>query len=102
MLAAGSGSPAFAQDPGQSPPAGQQQEHPELPTPQSPEQNRPGQDPNAATQMPKPAYGSGPANPPIPVSLGVSKYSYRHKPRPFQTLLNRYRQVQIPKLGLSN
>ncbi len=38
-------SPVFAQDPGQSPPPGQQTEHPELPTPQSPEQNRPGQDP---------------------------------------------------------
>src|SRR5450432_390079 len=102
LLAGGSGSPAFAQDPGQSPPAGQQQEHPELPTPQSPEQNRPGQDPNAATQMPKPAYGSGPANPPIPVSLGVSKYSYRHAPRPFPNLLNPYRQVSIPEFGVSN
>jgi outer membrane protein len=101
LLAVGSGSPAFAQDPGQSPPA-QQQEHPELPTPQSPEQNRPGQDPNAATQAPKPAYGPGPVNPPIPVSLGVSKYNYRHAPRPFPNLLNPYRQVSIPEFGMSN
>jgi outer membrane protein len=102
VLAAGSGSPSFAQDPGQSPPAQQQQEHPELPTPQSPEQNRPSQDPNASTQTPKPAYGSGPVNPPIPVSLSVSKYSYRHAPRPFPNLLNPYRPVSIPEFGRSN
>jgi outer membrane protein len=102
MLAAGSGSPTFAQDPGQSPPAGQQTEHPELPTPQSPEQNRPSQDPNASTQVPKPAYGSGPANPPIPVSLGVSKYNYRHAPRPFPNLLNPYRGTTIPEFQVSN
>ncbi len=102
LLAAGSGSPSFAQDPGQSPPAQQQQQHPELPTPQSPEQNRPSQDPNASTQMPKPAYGPGPVNPPIPVSLGVSKYSYRHAPRPFPNLLNPYKPVSIPEFGMSN
>ena len=102
LLAGGSGSPAFAQDPGQSPPPQEQQEHPPLPTPQSPEQNRPDQDPNAATQAPKPAYGTGPTSPPIPVSLGVSKYSYRRAPRPFPNLLNPYRQVSIPEFGTSN
>jgi outer membrane protein len=102
MLAAGSGSPAFAQDPGQNPPAQQQQEHPELPTPQSPEQNRPGQDPNAATQTPKPAYGPGPTNPPIPVSLGVSKYNYRHAPRPFPNLLHPYMGSPIPEFRVAN
>jgi outer membrane protein len=102
VLLAGSGSPVFAQDPGQSPPPGQQTEHPELPTPQSPEQNRPGQDPNAPTQIPKPVYGTGPTNPPIPVSLGVSKYNYRHAPRPFPNLFAPYMPVQIPEFGTAN
>ncbi len=102
MLGVGSGSPAFAQDPGQSPPPQQQQERPSLPTPQSPEQDRPGQDPNAPTQQPAPAYGPGPVNPPIPVSLGVSKYSYRHAPRAFPNLFNPYQQVPIPAFGVSN
>jgi outer membrane protein len=102
ILAAGSGSPAFAQDPGQSPPPQEQQQRPPLPTPQSPEQNRPGQDPNAATQAPKPAYGPGPSNPPIPVSLGVSKYNYTHGPRAFPNLFNPYRSVPIPAFGTAN
>jgi outer membrane protein len=102
VLAGGSGLPAFAQDPGQSPPAQQQQQRPELPTPQSPEQNRPGQDPNAPTQQPAPAYGPGPANPPIPVSLGVSKYNYTHGPRAFPNLFNPYKQVAIPGFGVTN
>lgn len=100
VLGAGAGSPAFAQDPGQS--SGTQQEHPALPTPQSPEQNRPGQDPNAATQAPAPAYGPGPVNPPIPVSLGVSKYNYTHAPRAFPNLFNPYKQVPIPAFGVLN
>ena len=41
-------------------------------------------------------------NPPIPVSLGVSKYSYRRAPRPFPNLLNPYRQVSISEFGTSN
>jgi outer membrane protein len=102
VLSVGSGSPAFAQDPGQSPPPSQQQQHPELPTPQSPEQNRPGQDTSPPTQPPTPAYGPGSANPPIPVSLGVSKYSYRHAPRAFPNLFNPYRQVPIPAFGVTN
>jgi outer membrane protein len=102
VLLAGSGSPIFAQDPGQSPPPGQQTDHPELPTPQSPEQNRPGQDPNAPTQQPKPVYGPGPTNPPIPVSLGVSKYNYRHAPKPFPNLFAPYTPVQIPEFGAAN
>jgi len=102
LLAVGSGSPAFAQDPGQSPVPAEQEQHPPLPVPQSPEQNRPGQDPNAPTQQPAPAYGPGPVNPPIPVSLGLSKYSYRHAPRAFPNLFNPYRQVPIPAFGLTN
>jgi outer membrane protein len=101
-LAGGMGSPAFAQDPGASPPPGQQQQRPELPTPQSPEQNRPNQDPNAPTQQPKPVYGPGPANPPIPVSLGVEKYNYQKAPKPFPTLFAPYRPIQIPEFNTNN
>src|SRR5215470_16652337 len=71
LMIAGPSSPVFAQEPGGSPPPGEQQQRPPLPNPQSPEQNRPSQDPNAATQQPAPAYGPAPANPPIPVALGV-------------------------------
>jgi outer membrane protein len=101
-LGGGTGAPAFAQDPGQSPPPSQQQQHPELPTPQSPEQNRPNQDPNAPTQQPQPVYGPGPANPPIPVSLGVSKYNYDHPPSPFPNLFAPYRGIEIPEFNTSN
>ncbi len=52
--------------------------------------------------MPKPAYGPGPTNPPIPVSLGVSKYSYRRPPRPFPNLFAPYLPIQIPEFGLAN
>ncbi len=101
-LAGGSAAPAFAQDPGQNPPPSQQQERPPLPTPQSPEQDRPAQDPNAAQQPPTPAYGPGPANPPIPVALGLSKYNYRHAPKPFPNLLAPYLQTEIPAVSLRN
>ncbi len=102
VLAGGAGTPAFAQDPGQSPPPSQQEQHPELPTPQSPEQNRPYQDPNAPTQAPQPVYGPGPTNPPIPVSLGVSKYNYQHAPKPFPNLLAPYRGIDIPDFSINN
>jgi outer membrane protein len=102
VLAAGSASPIFAQDPGQNPPPQDQQQHPGLPTPQSPEQNRPGQDPNPPTQAPAPVYGPAPVNPPIPVSLGVSKYSYTHAPRPFPNLINPYKPIRIEDLRLTN
>ncbi|HEY2821571.1 MAG TPA: TolC family protein [Candidatus Acidoferrum sp.] len=101
-LLLGTGSPAFAQDPGQNPPPSQQGQRPELPTPQSPEQNRPNQDPNAPTQQPQPVYGPGPTNPPIPVSLGVSKYNYQHAPRPFPNLFAPYRGIEIPEFNTSN
>ena len=102
LLAGGSASPIFAQDPGQSPPAQDQQEHPPLPVPTSPEQNRPGQDTNPPTQQPAPVYGPGPTNPPIPVSLGVSKYNYTHAPRPFPNLIAPYKQISIPEFKVSN
>jgi outer membrane protein len=101
-LAGGTGAPASAQDPGQSPPPSQQTQRPELPTPQSPEQNRPNQDPNAPTQAPQPVYGSGPTNPPIPVSLGVGKYNYQNPPSPFPNLLAPYRSIDIPQFNISN
>src|SRR5215831_8941326 len=99
-LVGGPLSPAFAQDPGQAPP--KQEQHPPLPVPQSPEQNRPAQDPNASKQEPKPAYGPGPTNPPIPVSLGASKYSYRRAPKPFPNLIAPYRAISIPQPALTN
>jgi outer membrane protein len=102
VLGGGTGAPAFAQDPGQSPPPSQQEQHPELPTPQSPEQNRPNQDPNAPTQQPQPVYGPGPSNPPIPVSLGVSKYNYQNPPKAFPTLFAPYRGIDIPEFKASN
>src|ERR1700675_2655366 len=74
VLASGPAAPAYAQDPGQNPPT--QEQKPPLPTPTSPEENRPGQDPNPPTNPPAPAYGPGPTNPPIPVSLRTSKYNY--------------------------
>jgi outer membrane protein TolC len=95
-------SPAFAQQPGGSPPPGQQQQRPPLPTPQSPEQNRPSQDPNAATQQPAPAYGPAPANPPIPVALGVYQHRYDKAPKPFPNLIAPYRSIGIPALTLTN
>jgi outer membrane protein len=100
VLAGGPISPAFAQDPGQPPP--RQEQHPPLPVPQSPEQNRPAQDPNASRQEPKPAYGPGPTNPPIPVSLGASKYSYRKAPKPFPNLIAPFRPISILQPTLTN
>jgi outer membrane protein len=102
MIAGPNTTPAFAQEPGASPPPGQQQERPPLPTPQSPEQNRPAQDPNAATQQPKPAYGPGPVNPPIPVALGVSQQHYTKAPKPFPNLFAPYRSISVPQVTLSN
>jgi outer membrane protein len=102
VLGGGTGAPAFPQDPGQSPPPSQQEQHPELPTPQSPEQNRPNQDPNSPTQQPQPVYGPGPANPPIPVALGISKYNYQHPPKPFPNLFAPYRGIEIPDFNASN
>jgi outer membrane protein len=102
LLAAGSSSPVFAQDPGQPPPPQEQQQRPPLPTPQSPEQNRPGQEQAPPTQAPAPVYGTAPTNPPIPVSLGVSKFNYSHGPRSFPNLIKPYKAVPVPPFGASN
>lgn len=84
LLVAG---PALAQDqPQQQQPAPAQQK-PGLPTPQTPAQD---------------VYTPTPTNPPIPVSLGVSKYNYRHAPKPFPNLLAPYRSIRIPEPVLTN
>src|ERR1700732_542082 len=57
LLAGGPAAPAYAQDPGQNPAT--QDQKPPLPTPTSPEENRPGQDPNPPTTPPAPVYGPG-------------------------------------------
>ena len=102
LMLGGAGSPVLAQQPGGSPPSGEQQQRPPLPTPQSPEQNRPSQDPNAATQQPNPAYGPAPANPPIPVALGVYQHRYNRAPKPFPSLIAPYRPIEIPGVTLAN
>jgi outer membrane protein len=76
------------QDPGapaqQPAPATQK---PGLPTPQTPAQD---------------VYTNTPKNPPIPVSLGVSKHSYRHAPRQFPDLIAPYRPIHVPEVVLTN
>ena len=83
------GGPAWAQD--QQPQQQQQPapapEKPGLPTPQAP-----GPD----------AYKTGPTNPPIPVSLGVSKYNYTRAPRAFPSLIAPYRPIRVPEPVLTN
>jgi outer membrane protein len=82
------GGPVWAQNPGAPPqqpaPA---QEKPGLPTPQTPAQD---------------VYKPGPTNPPIPVSLGVEKYHYRHAPKQFPNLIAPYRPIRIPEPVLTN
>ena len=48
------------------------------------------------------AYKVGPTNPPIPVSLGVSKYNYTRAPRPFPNLIAPYRPIQVPEPVITN
>jgi outer membrane protein len=77
------GGPAWAQDPGapsqQPAPAPQKSG---LPTPQTPAQE---------------VYKPAPTNPPIPVSLGVSKYNYTRAPHGFPNLIAPYRPIRIPE-----
>src|SRR6266852_9265504 len=82
------GGPVWAQDQQ----AQQQQqapapEKPGLPAPQTPAQG---------------AYTPNPTNPPIPVSLGISKYSYTRAPRGFPNLIAPYRPIRIPEPVLTN
>src|SRR6202022_836341 len=83
LLACG---PVFAQDPQKQQPTPPTEKKP-LPTPQSPVQN---------------AYTPAPTNPPIPVSLGVSKYNYTKAPRGFPNLIAPYRSVPVPEPALTN
>jgi outer membrane protein len=80
------GGPVWAQDPG-APPQQPGPARPGLPTPQTPAQE---------------VYTAPPANPPIPVSLGVSKYHYTRAPRPFPNLIKPYRPISIPEPLLTN
>ena len=83
MLAGG---PLWAQDQQQQQPAPAPQK-PGLPAPQAT-----GPD----------AYKPGPTNPPIPVSLGLSKYNYTRAPRAFPNLIAPYRPIQVPEPVLTN
>jgi outer membrane protein TolC len=83
LLAAG---PVLAQDQPQQQPAPAPQK-PGLPAPQTPAQD---------------VYQAAPSNPPIPVSLGVSKYNYRHAPKAFPNLIAPYRSIRIPEPVLTN
>jgi len=84
LLTAG---PALAQDQPQQQQPAPAPERPGLPAPQTPAQN---------------VYTPAPTNPPIPVSLGVSKYNYRHAPKPFPNLFAPYRSIRIPEPLLTN
>jgi outer membrane protein TolC len=84
------GGPVWAQDQHpqqQQPPPAPAPEKPGLPTPQTPAQE---------------VYTPGPTNPPIPVSLGVSKYHYDKAPRAFPNLIAPYRPIQVPEVVLTN
>ena len=72
-LAGGTGAPAFAQDPGQSPPPSQQEQHPSFPLLSRPSKIGRIRIRTRRRSSPQPVYGPGPTNPPIPVSLGVAK-----------------------------
>jgi outer membrane protein len=80
--------PVWAQDqPQQQQPAPPPQ-RPGLPTPQTPAQE---------------VYNTPPpTNPPIPVSLGTSKYHYTRAPRAFPDLIAPYRPIRVPEPVLTN
>src|SRR6267378_4575416 len=80
------GGPVWAQDQPQQQPT-PAPERPGLPTPQTPAQD---------------VYTAPPKNPPIPVSLGSSKYHYTHAPKPFPSLIAPYRPILIPEPVLTN
>ena len=91
LVAGGPLSPAFAQNPpqDQNPP---QQQNP-APQPSTPSA------PQAPTQQ---AYTQTATRPPIPISLGVSKYNYKGGPRTFPNLLAAYRSLRVPEPVLTN
>ena len=85
-----------------APPASAAEQHPELPTPQSPEQNRPNQDPNAPTQAPRPFMDRGRRIHRFPFHWGVGKYNYQNAPKPFPNLLAPYRAISMPDFNVRN
>ena len=80
------GAPVFAQDPAQQQPTPPTEKKP-LPTPQTPAQE---------------VYSPKPTTPPIPVSLGVSKFRYTRAPRAFPNLIAPYRSIHIPDPVVTN
>src|SRR5712664_890927 len=80
------GGPVWAQDQPQQQPA-PTPERPGLPTPRTPAQE---------------VYTAPPKNPPIPVSLGSSKYHYTRAPKAFPNLIAPYRPIRIPEPVLTN
>src|SRR6266478_10015345 len=80
------GGPVWAQDQPQQQPT-PAPERPGLPTPQTPAQE---------------VYTAPPKNPPIPVSLGSSKYHYTRAPKAFPNLSAPYRSIRIPEPVLIN
>jgi outer membrane protein TolC len=82
--------PVWAQDqPQQQQPApAPAPQKPGLPTPQTPAQE---------------VYNTPPpTNPPIPVSLGTSKYHYTRAPKGFPNLIAPYRPIHVPEPVLTN
>ena len=73
----------------------QNQQQQPAPAPEKPGQQAP-QTPTQGTYTPTPT------NPPIPVSLGVSKYTYTRAPRAFPNLIAPYRPIRIPEPVLTN
>ena len=108
LLAVSPVSPAFAQNPSQDETAPPQQsatggQNPG--TQQNPPQQNPGQEQPALPTPQTPAqqtYNTTLSKPPIPVSLGVSKYDYTRAPRAFPTLFNPYAQHIVPPPVLTN
>jgi outer membrane protein TolC len=81
------GGPVWAQDTPQQEKPGAAPQKPGLPAPRTTAQD---------------VYAPQPTNPPIPVSLGVEKYHYRHAPKGFPNLFAPYRPIHIPEPLLTN
>lgn len=99
LIATANVAPAFAQNPLPK----------QDPTKQDPSQQQPpppgtyGNIPPASQAGPEAAAGNAPPPAPaIPVSLGLSKYSYVHGPRAFPTLIAPYKPIQIDEPIVGN
>src|SRR5262249_54862128 len=80
------GAPAVAQNP------------PQNPAPPQDPYNAPALPPAAPVQTSNPT----PLAPPIPVSLGLSKYRFDHAPRAFPNLIDPYKPIHIDAANLVN